>query len=77
MPQCLILKLDKPGLKPLAIPGLAPGEFIIKPVTNKFTFKQDPKDFGVGVRRFMFPLEPAAAMSVFKAFLSPNPHARA
>ena len=75
--QCLILKLDKPGLKPLAIPGLAPGEFIIKPVTNKFTFKQDPKHFGVGVRRFMFPVEHAAAMSEFKVLLSPNPHTRA
>jgi hypothetical protein len=67
MPQYLILKLDKPGLKPLAINGLEPGEFIIKPVTNNFVFKQEPKDFGVGVRRLMFPLEPAAAMSEFKA----------
>ncbi len=71
MPQCLVLKLDKPGRIPLDIPGLAPGEFIIKPVTNNFVFKQDPKDYGVGVRRFMFPVEPAAAMSEFKAFLIP------
>ena len=79
MPQCLILKLDKPGLKPLAIPGLGPGEFMIKPVTNKFTFKQDPKDFGVGVRRLMFPVEHAAAMSEFKASLlsKTRTHARA
>ena len=79
MPQCLILKLDKPGLKPLAIPGLGPGEFMIKPVTNKFTFRQDPKDFGVGVRRLMFPVEHAAAMSEFKASLlsKTRTHARA
>ena len=67
MPQYLILKLDKPGLKPLAIKGLEPGEFIIKPVTNNFVFKTEPKDFGFGVRRLMFPIEPAAAMSEFKA----------
>ena len=54
MPQYLILKLDKPGLKPLAIKGLEPGEFIIKPVTNNFVFKTEPKDFGFGVRRLMF-----------------------
>jgi hypothetical protein len=72
MPQCLVLKLDKPGRIPLEIPGLGPGEFIIKPVTNQFVFKQDPKDFGVGVRRFMLPVEPAAAMSEFKAFLIPS-----
>jgi hypothetical protein len=74
MPQYLILKLDKPGLKPLAIKGLEPGEFIIKPVTNNFVFKTEPKDFGFGVRRLMFPIEPASKTQ--KAHALANTHER-